>query len=121
MLSNVFNMLSLSAGGGKIKTYFRIQDLNILLPCTILEKATTGCLSEQETCRIYKASCREVKGNSEMKVKGHPGLQVYIHGWDLRDWSKVEVPSRDRYLQKIKWIMYPLDLNILQQKMDSYN
>ena len=36
--------------------------------------------------------CREVKGNSEMKVKGHPGLQVYMrHGWDLRDWRKVEV------------------------------
>lgn len=26
-----------------------------------------------------------------MKVKGHPGLQVYMrYRWDLRDWSKVE-------------------------------
>lgn len=44
---------------------------------------------------------REVKGNSKMKAKGHPGLQVYTgHRRDLRDWSKVgvlaEIPLEDK-------------------------
>lgn len=59
---------------------------------------------------------REVKGNSKMKVKGHPGLQVYMgHRRDLRDWSKVGVlaeiplevmdnaPVGSEYLTTKKW------------------